>query len=231
MISDSQITALNKYLSVTNGREKLCRLVQYFARFYAFYLLQKGASQKTIQQWTDLKTHLATGRKLFRLLKPLELAQSSIKSLSLEDPVLRMLHFIKFASNFFYFNLEALSLVDTVNFLKLRNIKRINRLGLKCWLISLIASILSGLYQLRKLSVRVDDRKTLDDKGDSKLEQKKMKKQIDAVRYQLCQDFFDICIPVGSLKWLKLNEAAIGIAGVVSSAMAMNTQWKKANSS
>jgi peroxin-11B len=110
-ITDAQITAFNRYLAVTNGREKLCRLVQYFARFYAFYLLRTGASKPTIQRWADLKSHLATGRKFFRFLKPVELAQSTVKSLSLADPVLKATQFVKFASNFFYFSSEALSLV------------------------------------------------------------------------------------------------------------------------
>lgn len=111
-ITEAQITAFNKYLNVTNGREKLCRLVQYFARFYAFYLLRQGASKETIQRWVNLKSHLAIGRKFFRLLKPVELAQSSVKSLALTDPVLRATQFVKFTSNFFYFTSEALSLVN-----------------------------------------------------------------------------------------------------------------------
>lgn len=113
-ITDAQITAFNKFLNVTNGREKACRLVQYFARFYAFYLLRQGSSKQTVQRWIDLKTHIGIGRKFFRLLKPVELAQSSLKSLSLPDPVLRAGQCIKFTSNFFYYTSEAMSLVSPV---------------------------------------------------------------------------------------------------------------------
>lgn len=111
-ITDEQINAFNKFLSVTNGREKACRLVQYFARFYVFYLLRQGSNKQIIQRWIDLKNNIGIGRKFFRLLKPVELAQSSIKSLSLSDPVLRATQCIKFTSNFFYFTSEAMSLVS-----------------------------------------------------------------------------------------------------------------------
>lgn len=109
--ADTYITAFNRYLAVTNGREKLCRLVQYFARFYAFYLLHTDCSSVTIQRWTELRRHLGTSRKFFRLLKPVEFAQSSFKSLSLIDPILKATQFTKFASGFFYLISESLSLV------------------------------------------------------------------------------------------------------------------------
>lgn len=110
-ITDAQITAFNKFLGTTTGREKACRFVQYFARFYAFYLLRQGASVESIKRWNDLKSHISIGRKFFRLLKPVELAQSSVKSLSLADPVLRVASFVKFFSNFLYYTSEALNLV------------------------------------------------------------------------------------------------------------------------
>ncbi|GAN01411.1 peroxisomal biogenesis factor 11 protein [Mucor ambiguus] len=230
-ITEAHITAFNKYLNVTNGREKLCRLVQYFARFYAFYLLKQGASKDTIQRWANLKSHLAIGRKFFRLLKPVELAQSSIKSLALADPVLRATQFVKFTSNFFYFTSEAFSLLDTINFYKLNDAKKVSDFGLKCWFLSLSASIISGLYQLKQLRVRAEALKSEKSavNADVKGEQNKLVKEEQATTYQLCQDVVDICIPIGGLKWLNLDEGQIGIAGIITSAMAMNTQWKKTN--
>jgi peroxin-11B len=50
-----------------------------------------------------------------------------------------------------------------------------------------------------------------------------------AITYQLIQDAVDMLIPIGGLKWLDLDEGVIGIAGMITSAMAMNTQWKKTN--
>jgi len=42
------------------------RAVQYFARFYAWYLLNKG-DKTDAARWTALKSHLGTARKRMRL--------------------------------------------------------------------------------------------------------------------------------------------------------------------
>ncbi|KAI7896466.1 peroxisomal biogenesis factor 11 [Mucor mucedo] len=207
-ITEAQITAFNRFLNVTNGREKACRFVQYFARFYAFYLLRQGGSNP--QRWIELKNHLGIGRKFFRLLKPVELAQSGIKSLSLPDPFLRATQCIKFTSNFLYYTSEAMSLLDTIKFHKLDNPKRVTEFGQKCWLMALSASILSSLYQLY-------------------IAPSAKKSTNEAARYQLTQDIVDMMIPLGGLKWLNLDEGAIGLAGMITSAMAIHTQWKKTN--
>ncbi|GAA5805880.1 peroxisomal biogenesis factor 11 [Helicostylum pulchrum] len=223
VITEAQITSFNKYLNVTTGREKACRLIQYFARFYAFYLFRTGASKETIQRWVNLKTHLGIGRKFFRLLKPVELAQSSIKSLGLSDPVLRATQTIKFTCNFFYYTSEAMNLFDTIKFFKLQDPKKVTEFGQKCWLIALTASVISSLYQLKQFQIR-SQQSVSDKEGASKLTKEK-----DATCYQLTQDLVDMLIPLGGLKWLELDEGVIGIAGMVTSAMAMKTQWKKTN--
>lgn len=54
---------LLKFLATTQGREKTYRGVQYFARFWVWYLLRQGASKDVIQKWEDLKKSLGIGRK------------------------------------------------------------------------------------------------------------------------------------------------------------------------
>lgn len=112
MLTHSGVDAFNRYLNTTVGREKLCRLVQYFARFYAFYLFRNGAPKDTIQRWVNLKTHLGNGRKFFRLLKPVEFAQTGVKSLSIQDEVLRFTAVAKQAGMFFYYMSEVFVLVS-----------------------------------------------------------------------------------------------------------------------
>lgn len=104
--------------------------------------------------------------------------------------------------------------MDTIKFHKFENPKKITEFGQKCWLIALAASIISSLYQLYV------SQHTVESKQSSNRE---------AVRYQLTQDIVDMMIPLGGLKWLNLDEGAIGLAGMITSAMAMHTQWKKTN--
>jgi peroxin-11B len=111
VLTHAGVEAFNRYLNTTVGREKLCRLVQYFARFYAFYLFRSGAPKDTIQRWVDLKTHLGNGRKFFRLLKPVEFAHTGIKSLAIKDEVLRSTAVAKQTGMMLYYLSEVFVLV------------------------------------------------------------------------------------------------------------------------
>ena len=54
------------------GRDKLLRTVQYFSRFYAWYLYRTNNPQAAITTWEVTKKQLGTARKLLRLGKFLE---------------------------------------------------------------------------------------------------------------------------------------------------------------
>lgn len=112
VLTHAAVDHFNRYLNTTVGREKACRLVQYFARFYAFYLFRNGAPKETIQRWVDLKTHLGNGRKFFRLLKPVEFAQNGVKSLGVRDEVLRYTGVVKQIGMALYYLTEVFVLVS-----------------------------------------------------------------------------------------------------------------------
>jgi peroxin-11B len=111
MITHQQVDAINRFLHTTYGRERACRLLQYFARFYTHYLIRLGASPVKIQRWSSLKYHVAHARKFFRLLKPIEFAQASIKALQTNDTVLRITTMLKHIGMGLYYSAEVLVLV------------------------------------------------------------------------------------------------------------------------
>lgn len=119
VLSHAGVDHFNRYLNTTVGREKLCRLVQYFARFYAFYLFRNGAPKDTIQRWVDLKTHLGNGRKFFRLLKPVEFAHTGLKSLTIKDEVLRYTAVAKQIGMAFYYLTEVFVLVSQNTYIRI----------------------------------------------------------------------------------------------------------------
>ncbi|KAF7730696.1 Peroxisomal membrane protein PMP27 [Apophysomyces ossiformis] len=233
VVTHSQVDALNRFLGTTVGREKACRFVQYFSRFYVFYLLRSGATKETIQRWSDLKSHISNGRKFFRLLKPIEFAQTGVKSLTIQDEVLRSTAVIKQAGMFFYYCSEALVLANAIKFYKFEQIKKITEFGWKCWFVALAASILSGLYKLKRAAVHEKmlkkGRQIEKDSVILKEDEKKLVKEKHATLYQLLQDSVDILIPIGSLGWIPLDEGFLGLAGMTTSLLAVNTQWKKVN--
>jgi len=51
-----------KFGGTTVGRDKVYRALQYFARFYAWHLANKGDKLEALR-WVALKGHLGTARK------------------------------------------------------------------------------------------------------------------------------------------------------------------------
>ncbi|KAI9481308.1 MAG: peroxisomal biogenesis factor 11 [Benjaminiella poitrasii] len=241
VLTHQNVDAFNRYLNTTVGREKLCRLVQYFARFYAFYLFRNGAPKEVIQRWVDLKSHLGNGRKFFRLLKPVEFAQTGVKSLALKDEVLRATAVAKQAGMFFYYISEVFVLTNSINFYKPANIKQITEFGQKCWFAAITASLISGLYKFKQLSVREHmlekSRKAIvntSEKSEAqiaelKAQEKALAKDKYSTKYAFIQDAVDIIIPSAGLGYLKVDEGIVGLAGMTTSFMAMITQWNKLN--
>ncbi|KAI9353106.1 peroxisomal biogenesis factor 11 [Pilaira anomala] len=239
VLSHAGVDHFNRYLNTTVGREKLCRLVQYFARFYAFYLFRNGAPKDTIQRWVDLKTHLGNGRKFFRLLKPVEFAQTGLKSLAIKDEVLRYTAVAKQIGMAFYYLTEVFVLSNSINFYKSPNIKKITEFGQRCWMAAIAASLISGLYKFKQLNVREHmlekSRKAIvntEEKSDAqiselKTQEKTLAKDKYNARYAFIQDAVDIIIPSTGLGYLKADEGIVGLAGIITSLLAMNTQWKK----
>ncbi|KAI8972384.1 peroxisomal biogenesis factor 11 [Pilobolus umbonatus] len=241
VLTHSNVDAFNRFLASTVGREKLCRLVQYFARFYSFYLFRKGAPKDVIQRWVDLKTHLGNGRKFFRLLKPVEFAQTGIKSLAVKDDVLRYTAVVKQGGMFFYYLTEMLVLANSINFFKFEDIKKYSKIGQRCWMTALTASLISSIYKFTQLQRRqhmlektrkyiVNTKEKSDAQiADLKSQEKILAKDKLAVKFQFVQDSFDIIIPSTGLGFLNVDEGVVGIAGMITSLLGMRSQWNKVN--
>ncbi|ORY98053.1 peroxisomal biogenesis factor 11 [Syncephalastrum racemosum] len=216
------IDHLNRYLNTTTGREKLCRLVQYFARFYAFYLFRVGGSKVEVERWSNLKSHIANGRKFFRLLKPIEFGRVAHKSLTVPDEILRATAVLKQIGMALYYSSEVFVLTNAIGFYKPANIQKITDFGQKCWFLGILASLLSGLYKFKQLGVRrhllekaQKNATTSEEKASANLAEqaKALAKDYHTTGYAFVQDIVDITIPSSNLKWLGFDEGMIGIAG------------------
>ncbi|RUP45971.1 peroxisomal biogenesis factor 11 [Jimgerdemannia flammicorona] len=233
---------LLKFLATTQGREKTYRGVQYFARFWVWYLIRQGAAKESIQKWDDLKKSLGVGRKLFRLAKPLEAGQSAIRALENSDEVLRFTQAGRNAAYSAYYVCEMLVWLHQVGFRKVTNQKQIGDMGHKFWTAALSFSIVSSLYSLRRVILHEEllerrNRAAIAGQGkdaaiqgaDYKVEKKTLEKERSTVVRQLVLDGIDIIIPLSSLGWLNVDEGVVGLAGVITSLMAAQSQWKKVN--
>ncbi|KAI8073842.1 peroxisomal biogenesis factor 11 [Gongronella butleri] len=238
MLSHQHVDALNRFLHTTYGRERACRLVQYFSRFYVFYLTRHGAPAADIQRWTDLKNHVSNARKFFRLLKPVEFAQAGLKSLGTTDEVLRATGFLKQLGMFLYYSAEVFVLSNSVGFYRPANIKQITDFGQKAWLLGLVASLVAGLYKFQLLGIRahilakertaaIQGEKGID--ADLKTREVTLQREKHRATYQFVQDALDCVIPSSALGMLPVDEGFVGLVGIVTSLMCMNTQWSSVN--
>ncbi|KAI9312466.1 peroxisomal biogenesis factor 11 [Dichotomocladium elegans] len=235
----SAVDSVNRLLATTVGREKFCRFIQYYARFYVFYLFRTGAPKDAVQRWNDLKNNLSVARKFFRLLKQIEFGQNAIKSMAIKDELLRVTSALKQTGMFVYYSAEAVVLVNTINFYKVSNPSKIQNLAYKAWLFALSMSVFSSLHKIRTLGLRkAMVEKSISAHGknyedatiaaDIQRLQFYPHRESKAVRRQLMQDLIDIIIPATGLNIIQFDEGIVGLAGMTTSWMALSSEWLKA---
>ncbi|KAG0304948.1 Peroxisomal membrane protein PMP27, partial [Dissophora globulifera] len=139
-----------KFTATTVGRDKLYRAVQYFSRFFAWYLLRQGYSKDTVARYNNLKKTLGLSRKR----KPIEHIESAAAATSIKDEILRFFSVGKQLSYAGYLTYDALIFLDGAGAYKFQNIKRYNELASKFWLSGIVFSFLTGLYKTRQIQIR-----------------------------------------------------------------------------
>lgn len=141
-------------------QENICKLIltwnTFVFRFYAWHLFRQGADKATVARWNNLKTALGTGRKLFRLFKPIEFGKGAIAALNVPDDVLRVSGAMKQIGYLGYYLLEMFVYLHQIGFITLKNQKKIADTSFKFWAGALTVSILSGLYKLRQVQGRIE---------------------------------------------------------------------------
>jgi Peroxisomal biogenesis factor 11 (PEX11) len=75
------------------GRDKVLRLIQYFSRFYAWYLFRTNHPQASITPWATAKKQIGITRKMLRVGKFVEHFKAAAVAADAKstDPVLKTL--------------------------------------------------------------------------------------------------------------------------------------------
>ncbi|KAJ5225583.1 Peroxisomal biogenesis factor 11 [Penicillium chermesinum] len=217
-----------KFVSTTVGRDKLLRTIQYFSRFYAWYLYRTNKPQSAIDPYNAVKKQFGTTRKLMRFgkfLEHLKAASVALDNKAPIDPVLRYLAVGRQLGYAGYLTVDAITVVDAVGYRKLESVKRLQETAYRSWFAGLAFSAAAGIYSLYQLQQR---EKSLDLKeGEGVVEAKKIEKERAAARVQLVSDFADLLIPASAIGLLNLDDGIVGIAGTVSSLIGVWSQWRK----
>ncbi|KAI0348679.1 peroxisomal biogenesis factor [Trametopsis cervina] len=222
-----------KVWSTTLGRDKTYRAVQYFSRFLAWYLLARG-NKIDAARWNALKNHLALGRKLMRLGKPMEHLQAALKAASASGHPAEQLTTIGRQLGYFgYLFHDALVWANAVKFFNLKpsTAARVGKLANQFWLAGILFSISFGLLKSGRLSTEIKDLQSSSEWSEKGLQQERdnkiwtLQSATADVRYQFIIDLLDVWIPATNLGFVNLNDGVLGIFGVISSLMALRTQW------
>ncbi|KDR85118.1 hypothetical protein GALMADRAFT_233746 [Galerina marginata CBS 339.88] len=228
-----------KFGGTTLGRDKTYRAVQYFARFYAWYLANQG-NKLEAARWSALKGHLGTARKLMRLGKPMEHLQAALKALMSAGPVEETITTIARQIGYFgYLSYDTLVWANSIRFITLapETAKRVTKRAFQFWFAGIVFSLVHGVLKaarLAKESKRLRESKVWGEKdlaGEAARETR-----LSVVegarknnRRQLIIDLLDVSIPATGAQLLNVNEGTLGILGLVSSVVGAKAQWQVVN--
>lgn len=230
------------------GRDKILRTLQYFPRFYAWYLYRTNRPQSSIDPYNAVKKQFGTTRKILRIGKfaeHLKAAAVAADNKSPIDPVLRYLAVGRQLGYAGYLTLDTITVIDIIGFRKIAAVKRLQDTAYRSWLAGLIFSAIASAYSLWRLR---EKERTLDrTEGEGVVEAKKLEKFVhlqhygilysvanpslprerSAARTQLFSDLCDMTIPVSALGLANLDDGIVGIGGTVSSLLGVVSQWRK----
>lgn len=165
------------HFGTTVGRDKLLRTIQYFSRFYAWYLYRTNRPQSAIDPYNAVKKQFGTTRKILRIGKfaeHLKAASIALDNKAPIDPVLRYLSVGRQLGYAGYLTLDTITVVDAIGYRKLESAKRLQDSAYRSWAAGLLCSVVAGVYTLFRLQ---EKEKTINRKeGEGVVEAKKIEK-------------------------------------------------------
>ncbi|KAI1387382.1 peroxisomal biogenesis factor 11 [Hypoxylon trugodes] len=220
-----------KFVATTVGRDKLLRTLQYFARFYAWYLYRTNGTRAEVAPYEAIKKQFGLARKLLRFgknvehLKAAALAADTAKAGSLADPVLKYATVGRQIGYAGYLTFDGATLFDALGVRKWDGAKRAQREAYRFWAAGLVCSVVAQaytLYRLREREAKVDKKE-----GEGVVESKRIALERSVSQLQLLSDLCDLTVPTAALGWVGFDDGVVGLAGTVSSLIGVYTQWKK----
>lgn len=223
--------------STTLGRDKCYRALQYFARFYSWYLSNNG-DKLAVARWNALKSHLATARKLLRLGKPIEHLRSAL-TIDPTAPLPENITAIARQLGYFGFlSLDAFVWANAIKFYSLSHdtAQKVSKISNRFWVVAIMFSLVHGGLKTTRLTKEISSlrptgrEKDLGHEVDREMKLRTMQGARSNTLHQLVIDSLDVWIPATSLGYSTLNDGWLGIFGLITSVMALQKQWASVNS-
>ena len=208
------------------------RTLQYFARFYAWYLYRTNTPQAAIAPFLAIKSQFALIRKSLRLGKSVEHLKAAAQAYDAKPSALDP--FLRFCAVGRQLGYAGYMSADNVHFLHASGIRKFTKenaakwqeRAYRAWATGLTCNVVAGVYQLWRLRER---ERGLDRKeGEGVVEGKRIERERRAVQFQLLSDVCDLSVPTYGLGWVGwLDDGLVGIAGTVSSLVGVWSVWQK----
>jgi predicted AlkP superfamily phosphohydrolase/phosphomutase len=150
-----------KFVATTVGRDKLLRTIQYFARFYAWYLFRTNGLPAQIAPWEAIKKQFGLVRKVMRVGKNVEHLRAAAVAADAKtmDPVLRFATVGRQLGYAGYLSFDMATVLDATGIRKSASAKKFQKEAYRFWAWGLMCSVVAQtytLYRLREREARVD---------------------------------------------------------------------------
>ncbi|EEY22098.1 peroxin-11 [Verticillium alfalfae VaMs.102] len=124
-----------RFVATTVGRDKLLRTLQYFARFYAWYLLRTNGTAAQTAPWDAIKKQFGLTRKLMRVGKNVEhfKAAAAASDAKTTDPILRYAAVGRQLGYAGYLSFDMATVLDAVGIRKSPRAKTLQREAYRFW--------------------------------------------------------------------------------------------------
>lgn len=145
-----------RFIATTMGRDKLMRTIQYFSRFYAWYLLRTNGTASEIAPWAALKKQLGLMRKILRIGKNIDHLKAAATAADAKSPD----SFLKFTAvgrqlgYAGYLTCDTTTVLDAAGVRKWSKAGRLQQEAYRFWFMGIVCSITGQLYKLWRLRQR-----------------------------------------------------------------------------
>lgn len=136
------------------GRDKILRTLQYFSRFYCWYLDRANQPHYAIRPFEVIIKQFEITRKILRVgsfVEKFNAASTVLRKKSPVDPVLRYLTVIGHLGYGIYLALDTMTVMDAIGVRKMAATKRMQKLAYRAWMAGLTCNALASIYSLWKL--------------------------------------------------------------------------------
>ncbi|KAK7203527.1 peroxisomal biogenesis factor 11 [Myxozyma melibiosi] len=219
---------LLRFFDTTIGRDKLMRLVQYFARFYAAFLIRSADAGKIkdADKWRSLMSLFSTSRKIIRVGKPLQHLKAAATAYDNKtaDAFLRYAAVGRQLCYAAYLTFDTAILAHSTKLITLRNPQLTQKLYYRLWLAGITFSVASGVYKHVGLNQREAVLSNAAEKDIVAVKKVRAEKKKTSTQFAL--DVLDSTIPISGLALLPIDDGTVGLAGMLSSVIGAAEQWK-----